>query len=391
MGTGWAKSDERSGPERMSERRLAPLLLSLATGGLAAWLIVCDAPAAFQEPDPAPPFEIRRLEAALRGNAVSPYRWVELAEGYEWNGDGEKARFSFHRAMGLAPNQSPVWIRAAAYHFRLGEGEEGLRAGAHAQSISGTSDAFLFQYYERYVADALLVTRALAGDRRSLSAWFRRLQARRDSKDAALAWAEMDRRKFTDVPLAASYVAFLLDQRLEEEARQVWLKAAPPGPAGDRIYNGGFEQDPSGCRLDWNLAPVPGVDMERDTSVAKEGSFSLCVRFHNSGNVALNSPAQTVVVSPGTYRLSAWLKTEGITSDQGVALCVTDAESPERLAKQTEPLLGTNAWTEIQTDFSVPPQTTLIDISVCRRRSKYYSGLAGTAWVDAVTLSPVVK
>jgi tetratricopeptide (TPR) repeat protein len=371
--------------------RLAPLLLSLVTGSLAAWLIVRDAPAAFQEPNPAPPFEIQKLQTALGANAVSPYRWVELAEGYDRNGEGEKARFSFNRALALAPNLPPVWIRAAAFHFRLGESEQGLRAGAHAQSISGTSGDFLFQYYERYVADAPLVTRALAADRRSLSAWFQRLQARRDSKDAALAWAELDRRKFTDVPLAASYVASLLDQRRYEEARQVWLKAAPPGPAGDRIYNGGFEQDPSGCRLDWNLAPIPGVEIERDTSVAKEGSFSLCVRFQNSGNVALNSPAQTVVVSPGRYRLSAWLKTEDITSDQGLALCVTDTESPERLTKQTEPLLGTNAWTEIQTDFSVPPQTNLIDISVCRRRSKYYSALAGTAWVDAVSLTPVAK
>jgi hypothetical protein len=371
--------------------RLAPLLVSLATGGLATWLIVCDAPAAFQEPDPAPPFEIRGLEAALRGNAVSPYRWVELAEGYEQNGQGEKARFSFHRATGLAPNLPAVWIRAAAFHFRLGESEEGLRAGAHAQSISAAADAFLFQYYERYIADAPPVTRALAGDRRSLTAWFRRLQVRGNSEDAALAWAELDRRKFTDVPLAASHVAFLLGQRRYEEARQVWWKAAPPGPAGDRIYNGGFEQDPSGCRLDWTLASIPGVEIERDTSVAKEGSSSLYVRFQNSGNVALNSPAQIAVVSQGRYRLSAWLKTDGVTSDQGVALCVADAESPERLTKQTEPLLGTNAWTEIQTDFSVPPQTTLIEISVCRQRSKYYTGLAGTAWVDAVSLTPVAK
>lgn len=371
--------------------RLAPLLLSVATGGLATWLMVCDAPAALQEPDPAPPLEVRGLEGALRSNAVSPYRWVELAEGYDRNGEGEKARFSFHCAMDLAPNLPAVWIRAAAFHFRLGESEEGLSAGAHAQSISGAADAFLFQYYDRYVADATLVTRALAGDGRSLSAWFPRLQARRDSKDAALAWAELDRRKFTDVPLAASYVAFLLDQRRYEEARQVWLKAAPPGAAGDRIYNGGFEQDASGCRLDWTLASSPGVEMERDTSVAKEGSFSLCVRFRNSGNVALNSPAQTVVVSPGRYRLSAWLKTEDLTSDQGVGLCVADAESPERLTKQTEPLLGTNDWTEVQMEFSVPPQSNVIDISVCRQRSKYYSGLGGTAWVDAVRLRPVAK
>ena len=176
--------------------------------------------------------EIRSLQTALRGAAISPYRWVELAEGYEQNGDAEKARLSFRRAEELAPNLPPVWIRAAAFHFRLGESEEGLRAGARAQAISGASDAFLFQYYERYVADAPLVTGALAADRRSLSAWFRRLQAGGDAEDAATAWGELERRNFTDVPLAASYVAFLLDRRRYEAAREVWLKAAPPGPAG---------------------------------------------------------------------------------------------------------------------------------------------------------------
>jgi tetratricopeptide (TPR) repeat protein len=360
--------------------------LSLATGALAAWLIAHDAPPAFQELNPAPSMEIRSLQTALRGAAISPYRWVELAEGYEQNGDAEKARLSFRRAEELAPNLPPVWIRAAAFHFRLGESEEGLRAGARAQAISGASDAFLFQYYERYVADAPLVTGALAADRRSLSAWFRRLQAGGDAEDAATAWGELERRNFTDVPLAASYVAFLLDRRRYEAAREVWLKAAPPGPAGDRIYNGGFEREPSGCRLDWILGGAPGVKIERDASVAKEGSASLSVRFQDAGNAALNNPVQTVVAGPGKYRLSAWLKTEGITSDEGVGLCVADAESPGRLTRETGPLLGTNPWTEVHADFPVPPETNLINVSVCRQRSKYYSGIAGAAWIDGVRL-----
>lgn len=362
------------------------MLLSLATGASAAWLIVSGAPPAFQRPDPAPPVELHSLQTALRDNTVSPYRWVELAEGYEQNGDRDKARLCFGRAAELAPHLPPVWIRTAAFHFRLGESEEGLRAGAHAQTISDTSDAFLFQYYDRYVADPPLVTRTLAADRRALPAWFRHLQAGGDAEDAALAWAEMERHKFTDVPLAASYVAFLLDRRHYETAREVWLTAAAPGTAGDLIYNGGFERDPSGCRLDWTLTRTPGVAIERDTSVAKEGTSSLCIRFQNSGNVGLNSPVQTVVVSKGKYRLTAWLKTEGVTSDEGVALCITDAESPARLAARTEPLSGTNPWTEIYADVAIPPQTNLIDVSVCRRRSAYYSGMTGAAWIDGVAI-----
>ena len=100
--------------------------------------------------------------------------------------------------------------------------------------------------------------------------------------------------------------------------------------------------------------------------------------------------AQTIVVQPGDYRFTAWLKTDGITTDEGVRFCLSDVESPERLHKQTEATRGTNDWREIRQDIAVPPHTNLIEVAVCRLPSlKFDNKIGGTVWIDAVSVKRV--
>jgi hypothetical protein len=366
------------------EFRIAKVLLSLAVGGASAWLVISHAPETAQSPNAAQPSDIKSLSKALLANAVSPYRWLELAEGYEQAGDLERARTCFRHAQDLAPNLPPVWIRAAAFHFRMGEKEQGLHAGAHAQSISDSSDAFLFQYYDRLVRNTPLVIRTLFADRRALTAWFKYSIAKGRPDDAALVWRELDRQRFTGRDLQIDYVGFLLDQHRYETARSVW--------AGNRgansIYNSGFEHDPSGCRLDWKITPLEAVEVARDDSVAKEGKSSLRVYFRGTENSSFQNVVQAVVVTPGTYRFSAWLKTDGITTDQGVRFSIVDAEQQQRLSLETEMVRGTNDWMEMRSDLVVPAHTNLVNISVCRRPSgKFENKIGGTVWIDAVLLT----
>jgi hypothetical protein len=363
--------------------RIARLLLSLAVGGFAAWLLISQAPETDQAPNAAQPGDIQSLRKALLENAVSPYRWLELAEGYEQAGDLPHARTCFRHAQDLAPNLPPVWIRAAAFHFRVDEKEQGLLAGAHAQSISDTSDAFLFQYYDRLVRNPPLVIRTLAADRRALNAWFRYSMAKGRPDDAALVWRELDRQHFTDRVLEIDYVGFLLDQHQYETARAVWAG----DQAANRIYNGGFERDPSGCRLDWKFTPLEAAEVARDESVAKEGKSSLRVRFRGTENTSFQNVVQAVVVTPGTYRFSAWLKTDGVTTDEGVRLSIVDAEQSQRLSLETEMVRGTNDWMEMRSDVVVSAHTNLVNVSVCRRPSgKFENKISGTVWIDAVSL-----
>ena len=373
--------------------RLAKWALSLAVLVSAIRLVVTHPPEALQGPDPSPPSSIEGLESALTENAINPYRWLEMAEGYEQAGDLEKARVSFRRAEQLGPNLPPVWIRVAGFHFRMGETREGLLAGAHAQGISESSDAFLFQYYDRFVRDTPLVIQAIAADRRALSAFLRHLMAAGKPEDASVVWAALRQQQFATRELGIAYVEFLLAQRRYDEAEKVWVQETRPEtrggyPAHNRVYNGGFEMEPSGCRLDWKIGKSETVEVDRDASVAREGKFSLRVRFPGTENVSFQQVTQTVIAASGNYRLSAWLKTEGITTDQGVRFCIQDAESNQRLSFETDPIRGTNDWMEVAGYFTVPPQTNLLNLSICRLPSlRFDSKVSGTVWIDGVTLA----
>ena len=49
---------------------------------------------------------------------------------------------------------------------------------------------------------------------------------------------------------------------------------------------------------------------------------------------------------------------------------------------------GTTAWTPIEAVVPVPPHTRVVSIRVFRQRSlKFDSFIAGTAWVDDVSLT----
>src|ERR1019366_5507530 len=142
------------------------------------------------------------------------------------------------------------------------------------------------------------------------------------------------RQRFTDRELAIAYVEFLLEQHQYDHAESVWVQEAPAAarggyPAHNRVYNGEFEQAPSGCRLDWKIGKTEAVEVERDGAVAKDGSFSLRTRFAGTENVSFQSVVQTVVAGAGNYRFSAWLKTEGITTDQGIRFCIQDGEAAQ--------------------------------------------------------------
>jgi hypothetical protein len=112
------------------------------------------------------------------------------------------------------------------------------------------------------------------------------------------------------------------------------------------------------------------------------------VRFPGTENVSFQQVTQTVIAASGNYRLSAWLKTEGITTDQGVRFCIQDAESNQRLSFETDPIRGTNDWMEVAGYFTVPPQTNLLNLSICRLPSlRFDSKVSGTVWIDGVTLA----
>ena len=99
---------------------------------------------------------------------------------------------------------------------------------------------------------------------------------------------------------------------------------------------------------------------------------------------------QIVPVAPGqTYVLKTYERSEGITSDSGPRLRVTDPQCPQCLDAVTDGATGTTPWREASVRFTAGA-TPVIRISVWRPRSRSFPmDISGRAWFDGIALQPI--
>ncbi len=333
---------------------------------------------------------IRLYQQALQADPLSPYRWCDLGEAWiEASRPGE-ARSCMRRAQELGPNIPQVWVRAANSYFRLDDPAEALRAAAAVLRMTPAYDAILFRYCGQFIPDPRQILASLAGNQRAAQAYFRHTLSSGSLSTAETAWTWLRRNSYAADPLAADYLDSLAGQRQARRAFEVWTeylgKRAGDYPVLNRLFNGGFESEPTRTILDWRIQPLGQVTAARDSSLAFQGRWSLRIQFAGDQNVAYAHVSQAVYLPPGAYRLAAMVRTEALTTNQGILLRV----SGDRLDARTSHLIGTNDWTPLETVFSVPPSIDLVTVQVFRQPSlKFDNKIAGTAWIDAVTIQPL--
>jgi hypothetical protein len=83
------------------------------------------------------------------------------------------------------------------------------------------------------------------------------------------------------------------------------------------------------------------------------------------------------------------VRTERLTTDEGIGFRILDPTAASRLDVKTERVTGTSDWRKIDQVFEVRPQTRLIQIQVVRQPSlKFDNNISGTVWIDTVQLTP---
>jgi Tetratricopeptide repeat len=338
--------------------------------------------------------KVAKLERDLRQEPASPYRWCDLGQAFLGEGQKENARYCFEQAKRLAPNLPGIWMRASDFHFRMGDIDQALQSTAKVLTIAPDFDEPIFEYYDRYVPAVSDVLPHLDVNRRAGQAYFRHILKAERTADASSAWKWLRQRSFADDHLAAEYLDLLLKHRMFANAVETWASYEREHrgdyPYPNLLFNGGFENEPTGAALDWTISDVSGAITSRDRSSVKSGAYSLHIVFHGLGNVDYGHVVQTVYVRPGEYQLQAFARTAALTTEEGIRLHIFDSESSSRLDVYTEQLTGTNDWTRIEKRFRVPAGTDLIKVQVCRRRSsKFDNRIRGEAWIDAMSLLAV--
>jgi len=359
-------------------------------------------------PEAIPGSVISALEAATREGPNRSMNWALLGEADEAAGDKMRAEAAFQRSINLFPLSPKInWMyanflirsgkgAAAVATLRLAiEGDPGLRPGA-----------FDLAWRAGLPADQILA--AVPRRAETLSAYLDYL-SRTNRLDAAWkVWSLLlAAPEPPDFGAALHYFDSLMYARQVDGMLGVWSDLAQRYPekilarvsAANLIVNGGFEAIPLNGGFDWRLAAIEGAEMYLDSSVAYDGTRSLCIFFDGADNLDFTHVVQYVPVEPDTaYRFSAYIRAQGITTDSGPRFAIYDpfaapTDNPHErnrslLPLETPGIIGTSPWQPQQMDFSTGPQTRLIVVQLRRSPShKIDNRIGGTLWVDSIALT----
>lgn len=253
-----------------------------------------------------------------------------------------------------------------------------------------TNDAVFEMYDQRKTSIADVLADGLGTGARPSLAYLEYLIRERDFDRGPAVWNRLLSHGFADDLIASDYVNSLYDDKQYEHAARSWAQYL-----GDRrngyldstwVFNGGFESESSRTPFDWRLDKVDDVAVAVDSTVARSGKHSLKIKFDGQENVEYGRTYQTAFVTPGVYRFQAFVRADGITTDQGIRFWISGAGA----SVTTDQVAGTTGWTRIDQTVRVPEGTKLVTVTVARQKSlKFDSRIAGTAWVDDVSLTKV--
>ncbi|HEV2493652.1 MAG TPA: hypothetical protein VG204_11355 [Terriglobia bacterium] len=358
-------------------------------------------------PDPAA--ALAHLHRAVELDPESPLYWSNLGAACESAGDRACADSAYARLLTLAP-MTPRYLWAGAnYQLRSGNTDEALAQFRRLVAVSSDLD---LASGRQYIEQTLEICLRALGDPQTI---FQQVLADQPRPDAKLDFVDYLSRhdRFDDaykvwVKTAANagpfpfvdvqdYLGRLLIQSRYQEAWGVWkdllrlgMVPRPPGDEPDNlVFNGSFEAPPLNAGFDWHFAEVPFLSLDFGAPQAYHGARCLRLEFAKRNDV-FQPVYEFVPVTPQQpYVLTAYVRSENITSDTGPELRVFDPVHPENLDVSTETTVATTAWHPVSLTFRPGPDTRFVMLAIRRSRGRSFpTEISGTFWVDAISIKP---
>jgi len=212
--------------------------------------------------------------------------------------------------------------------------------------------------------------------------------------DAQRTWEWAVERGYADDASAGAYASFLIGQGHPDLAASAWVRYLGTRSGEYRkstyLFNGDLDSEPSPSPFDWSLAHTRGADVARDCTTARWGKCSLRIEFAGTQNLDLVAASQVTSLTPGVYRFRAWIRTEGLTTDQGIRFQISDVEEPARLDVTFGHFTGTSPWSNVEQKIVVPTAGRLLQVRIFRQPStRFDNKVGGTVWIDELRLEPI--
>ncbi|HTR47786.1 MAG TPA: tetratricopeptide repeat protein [Verrucomicrobiae bacterium] len=413
-------------------RRAAPVLLSLAT----AAILIFQASVLWRADHL---LESQKVDLMERAAALTPGNgdvWDKIGRLRQWdftNPNLREAISDYQRAVKEDPRTAHYWMDLASAYESGGDDAGAQDAFAHAKAVYPASGEVAFHYgnfllrQERYTeafaelrqavrADPTLLPLAISRTWRStedvqqlldqvlpanVDAYEQAVDFFASSgraEPALVVWQRLVAlRQPVALPRAFPFLDELIREDRAEDARRVWREAlAAAGLPHDEpanhsaIWNGSFAKDFLNGGLDWRWSEILGAAVDFDAAPPGGGARAVRLDFTGGSNLALTQPSEYVPVEPARgYHFHALMRTEGITTESGLRFSITDANHADQAGVLTDNLIGSHAWTPVDTDLTTGAQTHFLLVRLLRNPSRLFENkLSGTAWIADVSLLP---
>lgn len=375
------------------------------------------------------------LQRATRLEPLNPANWLAFGRYLHYNlenPDPDRAVAMYQTALALNPRSADAWLDLGAAFEARDDPRSAENAFLHAKAEYPASAEVAWRYgnflLRRGSLDAAFVEirRAVAADpQRASEALSRCLRV--DSRPQQV----LDRvipssspaylgiiRDFSDTeqlplllevwkravalrPKVPLFVVLRFIDELRQSGRvddawRVWREAATLAgypdlvqPPDSLLWDGGFESGVKDSAYAWRFAAGERrVQFQLDQH-PHSGKLSLRVAFDGQSDLSFTDACHWFPAKQGaTYRLSAWVKTLDLTTDQGVRLLLRARSGAAPLV--TPEFHGTHPWTQIEAQWTTPAGASEAEVCLTRFRSDEAGGkIRGVFWVDDVSIVPV--
>ena len=350
--------------------------------------------------DADPARAIRAYTTALALNPGSADVWSDLATAYESDGNLSAARDAFLQAKRAYPQSADVSWRYGNFLLRRGELDAAFLelhhavAGDPARSAEALSRALRVEPDIDAVLDRVLPPVS--------SAYLNALDdqnAEGHTENALEIWRRLaSLHPRLQLQNSFALVAALVHEKRIAEAQRVWGQAVVfagladlPEPAGSVLWDGGFESGVIGGGFTWAFPDgIPGVHIQIDSREKHSGGRSLQLIFDGNFNSYLVGPCHEVPVQPAaSYLFSAWVRTESLSTDQGIRFQLRPLGTQDSSVVVTSEVHGIQPWTRIEFPWFSGTDVREMQICLVRYPSREADNkIQGIAWVDDVALVP---
>ncbi len=185
------------------------------------------------------------------------------------------------------------------------------------------------------------------------------------------------------------YLRTLVTRKLYANAYYTWLQSLSDEQLESvgYVFNGGFEQEPSGSPFDWTINQGAGVSIEFIDGPDVFGTRALRVDLGH-GRIEFGGVEETLSLAPGRYRLGMKLR-GSLAGRRGLRWQITCLDAAIEPLAETPMFLGVaRNWQDVAVAFEVPQSgceaQRLALVLAARSASEQF--VTGQIWYDEVKI-----